>query len=52
MDSRTASFNKQWNNTKERYFEDLSENHFKKWIIGLEYRWKIYIELRGDITEE
>lgn len=34
------------------YFEDLPENHFKNGICGLENRWKMCFEIKGEYVEE
>jgi hypothetical protein len=36
----------------ERYFADLTKNHYRDGIMALEYRWNKCISLKGDYVEK
>jgi histone-lysine N-methyltransferase SETMAR len=36
----------------ERYFADLTKNHYRDGIMALEHRWNKYISLKGDCVEK
>jgi hypothetical protein len=36
----------------ERYFADLTENHYRDGIMTLEHRWNKCISLKGDYVEK
>jgi histone-lysine N-methyltransferase SETMAR len=36
----------------ERYFSDLTKNHYMDWIMALEHRCNKYISLKGDYVEK
>jgi histone-lysine N-methyltransferase SETMAR len=36
----------------ERYFADLTKNHYRDGIMALEHRWNKCISLKGDYVEK
>jgi hypothetical protein len=36
----------------ERYFSDLTKNHYRDGIMALEHRWNKCISLKGDYVEK
>jgi len=38
--------------TVERYFADLTKNHYRDGIMALEHRWNKCISLKGDYIEK
>jgi histone-lysine N-methyltransferase SETMAR len=36
----------------ERYFADLTKNHYRNGIMALEHRWNKCISLKGDYVEK
>jgi hypothetical protein len=36
----------------ERYFADLTKNHYRVGIMVLEHRWNKFVSLKGDYVEK
>jgi hypothetical protein len=36
----------------ERYFADLTKNHYRDGVMVLEHRWNKHISLKGDYVEK
>jgi histone-lysine N-methyltransferase SETMAR len=46
------SSNKEAIATVDKYFVDLTKNHYRDGIMALEYRWNKYISPKGDYVEK